>query len=200
MPDLSSVWIVCDAYENDLPSVHLGDAAEIRLNAYPDLVLRGRVSNIGLMLDPNLRTAKVRIEVQNPGIMRIGMFVQATFRGQHKEVHTAVPAAAIVHIHDRDFVYLPAPDSKFRRVEVVDQPQGGFVEDLPGVRQGHAARRAPHKLGAEMNFQGRHLLADSGLADAGLSGAGGEAAAVHHADEQTHRIQPIHSPKTSAED
>ena len=80
--DLSYVWVVCDVYENDLPTVHMGDAAEIRLNAYPDRVLRGRVSNIGAMLDPSLRTAKVRIEVQNPGLMRLGMFVKATFRGQ----------------------------------------------------------------------------------------------------------------------
>jgi cobalt-zinc-cadmium efflux system membrane fusion protein len=137
--DLSSVWIVCDVYENDLAKVHLGDAADVRLNAYPDRVLRGRVSNIGAMLDPNLRTAKVRIEVQNPGIMRIGMFVQATFRSQHTEVHTAVPSTAIVHIHDRDFVYVPAPGNMFRRVEVI----GG--DSLPGnmqeVRSGIAPRQ-----------------------------------------------------------
>jgi membrane fusion protein, heavy metal efflux system len=136
--DLSSVWIVCDVYENDLPGVHIGDAAEIRLNAYPDRVMRGRVSNIGAMLDPNIRTAKVRIEVQNPGLMRIGMFVQATFRGQNKETHTAVPAAAIVHIHDRDFVYMPAPENQFRRVEVVsgDALPGNLQEVRSGIAPG----------------------------------------------------------------
>ncbi len=117
--DLSSVWIVCDVYENDLASVQLGDAAEISLNAYPDRMFRGRVSNIGTILDPSLRTAKVRIEVQNPGMMRLGMFVRATFRGQTREMHTIVPASAIMHMHDRDFVYIPAADKKFRRVEVV---------------------------------------------------------------------------------
>ena len=61
--DLSSVWVVCDVHENDLPSVRLGDTADIRLNAYPDRVFKGTVSNIGAILDPNLRTAKVRIEV-----------------------------------------------------------------------------------------------------------------------------------------
>src|ERR1039458_929875 len=117
--DLSSVWIVCDVYENDLPNVHIGDTAEIRLNAYPDRVLRGSVSNIGAILDPNIRTAKIRIEVANPGIIRLGMFVTATFRGLTKEVHTVVPASAILHLHDRDWVYVPAADKKFRRVEVV---------------------------------------------------------------------------------
>jgi cobalt-zinc-cadmium efflux system membrane fusion protein len=116
--DLSDVWIVCDVYENDLAKVRLGDTAEISLNAYADRVFTGRVSNIGAVLDPNIRTGKVRIEVRNPGMMRLGMFVRATFRGQTREMHTVVPASAVMHMHDRDFVYVPAPDKKFRRVEV----------------------------------------------------------------------------------
>lgn len=117
--DLSSTWVVCDVYENDLPSVRVGDAAEITLNAYPDRNFRGRVSNIGAIMDPNIRTAKVRMEVQNPGMMRLGMFVRATFHGQKPEMHTIVPASAILHVHDRDFVYVPAPGGKFQRLEVV---------------------------------------------------------------------------------
>lgn len=117
--DLSNVWVVCDVYENDLASVRSGDSADITLNAYPDRVFKGKVSNIGAILDPGIRTAKVRIEVRNPGIMRLGMFVKATFRGQKKEMHTTVPASAVLHMHDRDFVFVPALDNKFRRVEVV---------------------------------------------------------------------------------
>ncbi|MGA2115084.1 MAG: efflux RND transporter periplasmic adaptor subunit [Bryobacteraceae bacterium] len=130
--DLSSTWVVCDVYENDLATVRIGDAAEIRLNAYPDRVFRGRVSNIGSILDPNIRTAKVRIEVQNPGIMRLGMFVRATFRGQTREMHTIVPASAILHMHDRDFVYVPAPDKRFRRVEVVG---GDLLSDNTSLQE-----------------------------------------------------------------
>src|SRR5467141_697607 len=117
--DLSNVWILCDVYENDLANVHVGESAEIRLNAYPDKVFTGRISNVGLVLDPTLRTAKVRVEVHNPGIMRVGMFVTATFHGQKKETRAAVPAAAILHLHDRDWVYVPTGGNKFRRTEVV---------------------------------------------------------------------------------
>jgi len=117
--DLSVTWVVCDVYENDLANVRLGDTAQISLNAYPDRMFKGRVSNISAILDPNIRTAKVRIEVQNPGIMRLGMFVRATFHGQTREMHTIVPASSILHMHDRDFVYVAAPDKKFRRMEVV---------------------------------------------------------------------------------
>jgi len=117
--DISSVWIVCDVYENDLPTVRLGDTAEITLNAYPGRPFKGNVSNIGAVLDPSIRTTKVRIEVQNPGMMRLGMFARATFRGQATEMHSIVPASAVLRMHDRDFVFVPSPDKKFRRVEVV---------------------------------------------------------------------------------
>jgi cobalt-zinc-cadmium efflux system membrane fusion protein len=130
--DLSSIWIVCDVYENDLAKVRLGDTAEIILNAYPDRMFRGKVSNIGAILDPNLRTAKVRIEVQNPGNMRLGMFARATFRGQTTEMHTIVPASAILHMHDRDFVYVPVPENKFRRVEVVG---GDLLQDNTSLQE-----------------------------------------------------------------
>ena len=117
--DLSNVWVLCDVYENDLRSVHVGETAEITLNAYPDRKYSGRISNIGPILDPNVRTDKVRIQVANPNrLMRVGMFVTATFRGQTKVEYTSVPAAAILHLHDRDSVYVPAGGNKFRRVEV----------------------------------------------------------------------------------
>lgn len=117
--DLSEVWIVCDVYENDLSNVHPGETADIRLNAYPDKVLTGRISNIGPILDPNIRTAKVRVQVPNPGLlMKIGMFVTATFHGEKKRKTAVVPATAILHLHDRDWVYVPAGGKKFRRVEV----------------------------------------------------------------------------------
>ena len=136
--DLTHVWIVCDVFENDLSAVRLGEGADIRLNAYPSRVLRGTISNIGPILDPNIRTAKVRIEVENPGLMRPGMFVTATFHGPQKESRTAVPAAAILHLHDRDWVYMPVRDRQFRRVEVVggDMLPGNMQEVVSGLAAG----------------------------------------------------------------
>src|SRR5580692_9382345 len=116
--DLTYVWILCDVYENDLSNVQLGQNVDISLNAYPDKNFAGVISNVGLILDPNIRSAKVRIEVRNPGLMRPGMFVTATFHGQKKEKRASVPADAILHLHDRDWVYVPTKDKKFRRVEV----------------------------------------------------------------------------------
>jgi membrane fusion protein, heavy metal efflux system len=127
--DVSHVWILCDVYENDLAQVHVGEFADIHLAAYPKRVLKARIANIGQIMDPNLHTVKVRLEVENPGLMPFGMFVTATFHGPAKEKYATVPATAILHLHDRDWVYTPVGDGWFRRMEVV----GGAM--LPGNQQ-----------------------------------------------------------------
>jgi cobalt-zinc-cadmium efflux system membrane fusion protein len=116
--DLSHVWILCDVYENDLSAVRVGEIADVRLNAYPDQVFHARISNIGPVLDSSTRTAKVRLDITNPGIMKAGMFVTATFFGRSAERVAIVPAGAVLHLHDRDWVYTPAGPGKFRRREI----------------------------------------------------------------------------------
>jgi len=137
--DLSYVWIICDVYENDLDAVHIGEFADIHLNAYPDKVIKGRIDNILPVLDPNIRTAKVRVEVSNPGrLMSIGMFVTATFYGKKPETHAAVPATAVLHLHDQDWVYVPLGGRNFRRVLVVAGKMlpGNMQEIVSGIQPG----------------------------------------------------------------
>lgn len=117
--DLSYVWIICDVYENDLDAVRVGEYADIRLNAYPNQVFKGRIENILPILEPSIRTAKVRIEVPNPGLMRIGMFVTATFYGRQPVIRAVIPASAILHLHDRQWVFSPLGGGRFQRIEVV---------------------------------------------------------------------------------
>lgn len=136
--DLSHVWVLCDVYENDLPFVRLGEYADIHLTAYPNMVLKGRVGNISPILDPSLRTAKVRLEVSNPGILRLGMFVTATFYGLKKDTYAAVPATAVLHLHDRDWVFIPVGGEKFRRIGVVSGSMltGNRQEIISGLKPG----------------------------------------------------------------
>jgi cobalt-zinc-cadmium efflux system membrane fusion protein len=135
--NLDRVWVLCDVYENNLPFVRLGDYADVRLNAYPDKVLKGRISNIGPFLDPTIRTAKVRLEMANPGLMSIGMFVTATFYAQEQETYATVPATAVLHLHDRDWVYVPLQGSEFRRVEVkAGRMLPGAVQGVTGIKPG----------------------------------------------------------------
>lgn len=136
--NLSYVWVICDVYENDLDAVRIGDTADIHLNAYPNQVLKARVDNILPILDPSLRTAKVRLEVKNPGMMRVGMFATATFYGKKPEIHAAVPSTAILHLHDREWVYMPLGNGHFKRAPVVtgNMLAGKQQEVVSGLKPG----------------------------------------------------------------
>jgi cobalt-zinc-cadmium efflux system membrane fusion protein len=136
--DLSTVWILCDVYENDIPKLQLGQQATIKIAAYPDRPLKGRVSDIGPVLDPSLRTAKVRLEVPNPGILKLGMFVTATFSSLKKATYTVVPADAVLHLHDRDWVFVPAGGNQFKRTEVQagNMLEGNRQQILSGISPG----------------------------------------------------------------
>ena len=137
--DLSTVWVLCDVYEDTLSRVQVGDTAQITLNAYPDRIFPGKVVNISAVLDPTTRTAKVRIELPNSqGIMRPGMFVTATFKAVKATEREVIPGAAVVHLHDKDWVFLPAGDKKFRRESVQLGPQAsdGTIQVLSGLKPG----------------------------------------------------------------
>ncbi len=136
--DLSTIWVVCDVYENDIPKLQLGQQAKIRMNAYPDRVLTGRISDIGPILDPSLRTAKVRIEVANPGFLKLGMFATATFTSLARQSYAVVPADAVLHLHDRDWVFVPAGENQFRRTAVHAGPMlsGNRQQILSGLEPG----------------------------------------------------------------
>jgi membrane fusion protein, heavy metal efflux system len=117
--DLSQVWVVCDVYENDLGEVHLGDNADLRLNAYPDTVYHGKVADVSRVLDPATRSAKVRIVLPNrDGSLRPGMFAVATFRSRKSQSTVVVPSTAVMRLQDKDWVFLKDGVQRFRRVEV----------------------------------------------------------------------------------
>ncbi len=133
--DLSKVWVLCDVYENNLSQVHLGDLALVRLDAYPNLPLTGKISTISSILDPATRTAKVRIELDNrDGRLRPGMFATATFTSQNTKPRLVVPASALLRIHDQYWAFRSEGPGKFRRVAV--EAGGRTAGDLQYVESG----------------------------------------------------------------
>ena len=133
--DLAQVWVVSDVFENDLGEVHLGDAAEIRLNAFPDRIYKGKVVDISRVLDPNTRSAKVRIVLGNEdGSLRPGMFAVATFRSRKLTDRVVVPATAIMRLHDKDWVFRKEADKRFRKIPV--QADGLAPDGMQEIRQG----------------------------------------------------------------
>jgi len=138
--DLSHVWVICDVYENDLAQVHLGQHADIRLNAFPGKTFSGAVSDIGAVLDPNIRTAKVRIQVPNPNNqLRIGMFASATLLAGQASSVVVIPADAALQLHDRAYVFEPTnTPGSFRRVQIKTGRtlDGNMIEVLSGLGDG----------------------------------------------------------------
>lgn len=136
--NIDDVWIVCDVYENQLPNLSVGQMATIHFNAYTDKTATGKISEIDPILDPNIRTAKVRVQVKNPGFMKIGMFVTASFQAQKQEAHIVVPATAIVHLHDEDFVYVGKSRGNFGLTKVVSGAMvpGGLQVIESGLQSG----------------------------------------------------------------
>ena len=133
--DLGQVWVVCDVFENDLGELHLGDSADIRLNAFPDRVFKGRVTDISRVLDPNTRSAKVRIVLPNSdGSLRSGMFAVATFRSRKLTDRVVVPATAVMRLHDKDWIFRKEGDKQFRKIAV--QADGLAPDGMQEVRQG----------------------------------------------------------------
>jgi len=138
--DLSHVWVICDVFENDLSRVRLGQHADIRFNAFAGKTFSGTINDIGAVLDPSIRTAKVRIQVPNPNNeLRIGMFATATLLSGHSESVIVVPANAVLQLHDRSYVFVPTnTEGTFRKVSIKTGRtlDGNVLEVLSGLTDG----------------------------------------------------------------
>jgi len=133
--NLSQVWVVCDVFENDLGEVHLGDSADIRLNAFPDRDFKGAVADISRVLDPTTRSAKVRIVLDNSdGSLRPGMFAVATFRSRKLTDRMVVPSTAIMRLHDKDWVFRKEGGNRFRKIAI--EADGLAPDGMQEIRQG----------------------------------------------------------------
>lgn len=138
--DLSSVWIVADAYERDLRRVREGVRATVTTTAYPDQRVQGRVSFIDPQLNAATRTAKIRVAVPNPrGDLRIGMYTDVSIEAASVTPVLAAPKDAVQSVGDRQVVYLSAPNDPATFVERqvrLGRTLGDKVEIVAGLSAG----------------------------------------------------------------
>jgi membrane fusion protein, heavy metal efflux system len=133
--DLSQVWVVCDVFENDLGQVHVGDRTEVRLNAFPDRVFHGKISDISRVLDPNTRSAKVRVVLANAdGALRPAMYAVASFHSRKLHPTLVIPSTAVMRLQDRDWVFRKEGAQTFRQIEV--HTIGNSQDGIHGVQNG----------------------------------------------------------------
>ena len=138
--DLSSVWVVANLYEKDFARVRVGSPATITTNAYPGLVLQGRVSYIDPQISAETRTAKVRIEVPNArNDLRLGMYAEALLGDEGGVSTPMIPRSAVQNVGDRTVVYLvnpKAPGTFVEREVRLGMATGNQVSVLTGLQTG----------------------------------------------------------------
>jgi RND family efflux transporter MFP subunit len=138
--DLGTVWLVGDLYEQDFAAVRVGSEATVTTAAYPGSPFRGRVSYVDPRVDPQTRTAKVRVEVPNPGgRLRLGMYVTMMFAGAGGQRQVVIPRAAVQSMGNHSVVFLPVAgeEGKFLRRKVkLGSASGDSYVVLEGLRAG----------------------------------------------------------------
>jgi cobalt-zinc-cadmium efflux system membrane fusion protein len=117
--DTSTVWVLVNVYQKDLPYVRVGDPVTIQTDAYPD-AFQGRISYVAASLDPNTRTLQARIETVNPGEkLKKDMYVTATVQAGTIENAMTVPDSAVLRdSENQPFVYVEVANRQFGRRSV----------------------------------------------------------------------------------
>jgi cobalt-zinc-cadmium efflux system membrane fusion protein len=136
--DVSTVWVLVNVYQKDLPFVKVGDPVQIRTDAYTD-VFPGRISYVAASLDPNTRTLQARIETSNPGQkLKKDMFVTASVDTGSIRNAIAVPDAALLRdSENQPFVYVEGSSNQFgRRPVTLGESINGQTQILSGLNPG----------------------------------------------------------------
>ena len=137
--DMSSVWVLANLYQGDLPHVHVGDQATVTTDAYPGIEFRGRISYLAAALDPNTRTLQARIEVKNPGgKLKKDMYVVATVKAGAVANVLTVPSTAVLRdTENQPFVYTVTAGNQFaRRSVAIGETANGQVQVASGLTAG----------------------------------------------------------------
>ena len=135
--DLSSVWVEVELYENEFPSVHIGQEVEVRSQSFPEKVFTGRIAFIYPFLDPKTRTLKARVEMRNPDLkLKPDMFVNASIRVP-LESTIVVPLTAVIDTGKRQVVWVESSPGMFEPRDVqVGQKNTDNIQILSGINPG----------------------------------------------------------------
>jgi len=136
--NMTTVWVLVNVFQSDLPYVHVGDAVDINTETYPD-VFHGKISYIAPSLDATTRTLQARIVAQNPGKkLKKDMYVTAQVKaGSIPDAITVPDAAVLRDTENQPFVYVQANANLFaRRVVTLGQNARGRTQIVIGLKEG----------------------------------------------------------------
>ncbi|HEX7221484.1 MAG TPA: efflux RND transporter periplasmic adaptor subunit [Burkholderiales bacterium] len=179
--DLSAVWLVAEIFERDLGLVKAGQAARLRILAYPEREFTGKVVFVYPTLDPNTRTGRVRIELPNPaGLLKPAMYGNVELEGgRARGKALAIPDSAVLDSGSRQVVLVQRAEGQFEPRDVkLGTRAEGYVEVLDGVSAGEqVVVRANFLIDAESNLKA--ALESFGKAAAPLHAAHGTVAEIN---------------------
>jgi cobalt-zinc-cadmium efflux system membrane fusion protein len=136
--DVSTVWVLVNVYQKDLPYVRVGDQVAIQTETYPE-TFRGRIAYVAASLDPSTRTLQARIETNNPGEkLKKDMYVVATVNAGSIPNTIALPDAAVLRdTENQPFVYAAASANQFgRRSVTLGESLNGQTQIMTGLKAG----------------------------------------------------------------
>ncbi len=136
--NLERVWVIASVYERDLGRVKMGQTAEITFVSFPDKTFSGRITQVAQRLDPETRTAKVRVEVENRGNqLKLEMFATVRLPTQDPRVVPAIPDTALQQVDGKNAVFVQTKAQEFQRREVeLGHKADGWVEVTHGLKPG----------------------------------------------------------------
>jgi RND family efflux transporter MFP subunit len=137
--DLGIVWVLAEIYEQDLPFMQLGQEAVVKVAAFPDREFRGRVTFIYPTVDAKTRTARVRLEFENPGyFLKPGMFVSVEIQAELADSAVLVPDSAVLRSGAKNTVFVALEGGKFEARDVALGVEGAddLVQVLSGLNAG----------------------------------------------------------------
>ena len=157
LADLGIVWVFAQVYEQDLPFVQLGQEATVKLTSLPDREFRGRVTYVYPNVDEKTRTAKVRLEFENPGyFLKPGMFVSAQITAELEPSALLVPDSAILRSGEKNTVFVALPGGTFdpRTVVLGPESEHDMVEAISGLKAGeHVVTSGQFMLDSESQLR-----------------------------------------------
>jgi Cu(I)/Ag(I) efflux system membrane fusion protein len=137
--DLGIVWVLAQVYEQDLPFIQLGHEAIVRLSSMPDREFRGRVTFVYPSVDEKTRTARVRLEFENPGyFLKPGMFVSVNISAEIESSALLIPDSAVLRSGARNTVFVALDGGRFdaRTVLLGAESEDGLLQVLGGLNEG----------------------------------------------------------------
>lgn len=166
--DLSQVWVEADVYEQQLPSVALGQDVEITTAGVPGKTFHGKVSFIVPVLAGSTRTARVRIELANPALqLKPDMYVNARIIGAPAPAHIMVPASAVIDRGQKKFVWVEVSDRTFEPREITS---GGLHGESVVIASGlHEGDKVVVQGGFLLDSEAQLRSVSSGAASAGAT-------------------------------